>query len=191
MDRYVVALTGASGVIYGLRLVEELMKQDFEVHLIVSQPASLVIEQELKWNMNNPEQAFKSRLGERIIYHDNSDISAPLASGSFICRAMIIAPCTMATVSAVACGASRSLLERTADVMIKEKRPLIVVPRETPLSSIHLSNLLRLADLGVHVIPAMPAFYIEPQTVDDLVSFIVGKIMDALRLEHQLFKPYQ
>lgn len=191
MDRYIVALTGASGIVYGIRLVEELLRQS-EVHLIASRPACLVLEQELNWDFSGEcGEIFKSRLPGRLFYYDNCDIAAPPASGSFKCRGMIVIPCTMATASALACGSSRSLLERTADVMLKEKRPLIVVPRETPLSTIHLRNLLTLAEAGAHIIPAMPAFYSNPRNVADLVDFVVGKVLDAMHIEHQLFEPYQ
>lgn len=191
MDRYIVALTGASGAIYGIRLIEELLKH-FEVHLIASQPACLVLEQELNWDFSGEcGDVFKARLPGNLIYYDNKDLAAPPASGSFRCRGMIVIPCTMATVSALACGSSRSLLERTADVMLKEKRPLIVVPRETPFSTIHLRNLLTLAESGAHVIPAMPAFYTNPQSIADMVDFVVGKVLDAMQVEHRLFERYQ
>ncbi|MEQ8176068.1 MAG: flavin prenyltransferase UbiX [Syntrophomonadaceae bacterium] len=191
MDRYVVAFTGASGVVYGIRLVEELLKH-FEVHLIASRPACLVLEQELNWNFTGEcPEVFKARLPGNLVCYDNNDLAAPPASGSFMCQGMVVIPCTMATVSALACGSSRSLLERTADVMIKEKRPLIVVPRETPLSTIHLRNLLTLAESGAHVIPAMPAFYNKPQSIADMVDFVVGKVLDAMHIEHQLFERYQ
>lgn len=191
MERYIVALTGASGIVYGIRLIEELLKH-FEVHLIASQPACLVLEQEQGWDFSGGcEQVFRTRLPGHLVYYDNTDLAAPPASGSFRCQGMIVIPCTMATTSALACGSSRSLLERTADVMIKEKRPLIVVPRETPLSAIHLRNLLTLAESGVHIIPAMPAFYSNPEGMADLIDFIVGKVLDAMNIEHQLFKRYQ
>lgn len=191
MDRYIVALTGASGIVYGIRLIEELLKHS-EVHLIASHPACLVLEQELKWDFSEEcREVFKSRFPERLVYYENNDLTAPLASGSFKCRGMIVIPCTMATVSAIACGTSRSLIERTADVMIKEKRPLLVVPRETPLSTIHLRNLLTLGEAGAHVIPAMPAFYANPQSIADMVDFVVGKVLDAMDMEHGLFERYQ
>lgn len=191
MDRYIVALTGASGIVYGIRLIEELLKYS-EVHLIVSQPACLVLEQELNWDFSEEcGEVFKARFPGRLVYYDNNDLAAPPASGSFKFQGMIVIPCTMATVSAIACGSSRSLIERTADVMIKEKRPLIVVPRETPLSTIHLRNLLTLAESGVHVIPAMPAFYSNPKSIADIVDFVVGKVLDAMDMDHGLFERYQ
>lgn len=193
MSRYVVALTGASGAIYGIRLVQELLARGYEIHLIASEPALMVIEQELKWDLSASwEKVWHEHIsGERLFCYANTDIAAPMASGSFITNGMIIIPCTMATVSAVANGLSSSLIERTADVMIKEKRQLIVVPRETPLSSIHLQNMLNLANLGVQVVPAMPGFYHDPQTIEDMVDFVVGKVMDSMRITHNLFKRYE
>lgn len=191
MDRYIVALTGASGIVYGIRLIEELLKC-FEVHLIASHPACLVLEQELNWNFaGERKEVFKARLPGNLVYYDNNDLAAPPASGSFRCQGMVVIPCTMATTSALACGSSRSLLERTADVMMKEKRPLVIVPRETPLSTIHLRNLLTLAESGAHVIPAMPAFYSNPQSIADMVDFVVGKVLDAMHIEHCLFERYK
>ncbi|HAA09270.1 MAG: UbiX family flavin prenyltransferase [Syntrophomonadaceae bacterium] len=193
MARYIVGITGASGVVYGLRLLDILLKQEHEVHLVVTDPARIVIAEEMKWDM---QEDWKTEIhnhlsgkGNLTIY-DNSFIAAPIASGSFRVNGMIVIPCTMASVAAFAGGTARSLLERAADVMLKEKTPLIIVPRETPLSSIHLRNMLTLADAGAHIVPAMPAFYAAPKTINDLVDFIVGKVLDAIGLEHELFKRY-
>ncbi|HWP98482.1 MAG TPA: flavin prenyltransferase UbiX [Syntrophomonadaceae bacterium] len=192
MTRFVIGLTGASGVIYGIKLAEELLKRDFEVHMVASRPACLVIEEELGWDFTRPaEEVFREKLIGRLLYHDNDNIAAPIASGSYRCSGMVVIPCTMATASAIATGSSRSLLERCADVMLKERVPLLVVPRETPLSPVHLRNLLTLAEMGVHVIPAMPAFYSHPQTIEDMVDFVVGKVLDAMHVEHELFPRYQ
>ncbi len=127
----------------------------------------------------------------KMYFYDNQNIAAPLASGSFICEAMIVMPCSMALVSGIATGNARNLTERAADVMLKEKRKLILVPRETPLHSIHLRNMLTLSELGVYLIPAMPAFYHHPQTLEDMVDFMVGKVMDALKIEHNIYQRYQ
>lgn len=193
MHRLVVALTGASGVIYGIRLVEELLKRDFEVHLIISDPAQIVIEQELKWEFTNSvEETFKRYLpSDNLFLYENSNIAAPIASGSFLVDGMVVIPCTMSTVSNIAHGTSKNLLERAADVIIKERRQLVIVPRETPLSSIHLKNMLTLSDLGVYIVPAMPAFYNQPKDIDDMVNFVVGKVLDVLRVEHNLYNRYQ
>lgn len=192
MPRYIIGITGASGVIYGLRLLEVLLQQQMEVHLVVSDPARMVIEHEMKWNMQGEWKAeICAHLPPgNITVYDNSEIAAPIASGSFRVDGMLVIPCTMASIAAMASGSARSLLERAADVMMKEKRPLLIVPRETPLSSIHLRNMLLLAEAGAHIIPAMPAFYTNPETIEDMVDFVVGKVLDALGLDHQLFKRY-
>ena len=192
MARYIIGITGASGVVYGLRLVEFLLNQNYEVHLVVTDPARIVIAQEMKWDIEEDwKLAIQSHLptGDLIIY-DNSSIAAPIASGSFRVDGMLVIPCTMASIAAFANGSARSLLERSADVMLKEKRPLIVVPRETPLSAIHLRNMLSLAEAGAHIVPAMPAFYADPATIGDLVDFLVGKVLDAMDIEHGLFRRY-
>jgi len=192
MPRYIVGITGASGVIYGIRLLEVLLRQQAEVHLVVTNPARIVIEHELKWDMQGDWKAnLCGHLPEgNITVYDDSDIAAPIASGSFRVEGMLVVPCTMASIAGLASGYAHSLLERAADVMLKEKKPLLLVPRETPLSSIHLRNMLVLAEAGAHIIPAMPAFYTHPATVEDMVDFVVGKVLDALGVEHHLFKRY-
>jgi 4-hydroxy-3-polyprenylbenzoate decarboxylase len=192
MPRFIVALTGASGVIYGITLARELLSRDYEVHIIASEPARIVIEQELKWSSDSGwEDTFHQHLPGNLIYHDNNNIAACIASGSFVTNGMVIIPCTMSTVASVAHGMSNNLIERAADVMIKEKRPLIMVPRETPLSVIHLTNLLTLAQIGVQIVPAIPGYYHEPHTIMDLVNFVVGKVMDSMGISHNLYKRYQ
>lgn len=190
MANYVVALTGASGIIYGIRLAEELLQRKHTVHLVASRAAYIVMEQELGWRLNQHRQSWQPYLPGDLHIYANEDIDASIASGSFITEAMIVIPCTMATVSALACGSSRSLAERAADVALKEKRTLIVVPRETPLNTVHLRNMLALSEMGVHIIPAMPAFYHKPATLDDMVNFMVGKVLDALRIENSLYRRY-
>lgn len=193
MNKYIIGLSGASGSIYGIRLLEELLKRNKEIHLIISEPACQVIEQELHWNFDSGmEECFLKHLpAGNIKFYRNSDIAAPLASGSFITGGMVLIPCSMASISSISIGRGRNLMERCADVMLKEKRQLILVPRETPLSSIHLRNMLALSDLGVHIIPAMPAFYHHPRSIDDLVNFVVGKVMDAMHIEHDIFQRYK
>jgi len=192
MPRYIVGITGASGVIYGLRLLEVLLQKQTEVHLVVTNPGRIVIEHEMNWDMQGNWKAnICAHLPEgNITVYDDSDIAAPIASGSFRVDGMLVIPCTMASIAALASGSARSLLERSADVMLKEKKPLLLVPRETPLSSIHLRNMLLLAEAGAHIIPAMPAFYTHPATVEDVVDFVVGKVLDALGMDHNLFKRY-
>jgi 4-hydroxy-3-polyprenylbenzoate decarboxylase len=178
--RVIVAITGANGVVYGKRLLE-VLKGKNEVHLIISRASEKLIEYEL--------EITKKKLEELANFvYDEDDFSSPLASGSFVTDAMIIIPCSMKTLAGIAHGYSENLILRAADVTLKERRRLILVPRETPLSSIHLRNMLELSMQGVVIIPAMPAFYHRPKTIDDLVDFIVGKVLDSLGIYHELFK---
>lgn len=177
--RLIVAITGASGVIYGKRLLEVLKEKNVEVLLVVSDAARKVAEHELG-------ETDWSSLSSRVFAQD--DIGAPLASGSFKVDAMVIVPASMKTVGALASGYCDDLISRAADVQMKEGRRLIVVPRETPLHAIHLENLAKLSRLGVTVLPAMPGFYHKPETVSDLIDFVVGKILDQLGIEHGLFR---
>ena len=178
--RLIVAITGASGVVYGKRLLE-VLKGKHDIYLIISKASEKLIEQELEIPKKELEE-----LASHV--YDEDDFSSPLASGSFVTDAMIIIPCSMKTLAGIAHGYSENLILRAADVALKEKRKLILVPRETPLSSVHLRNLLELSMQGVVIIPAMPAFYHRPQTIEDLVDFIVGKVLDSLGLDHELFK---
>ncbi|SFJ57973.1 UbiX family flavin prenyltransferase [Thermoflavimicrobium dichotomicum] len=192
--RLVVAMSGASGAPYALCLLEELLRQGHEVHLLVTEAGWRVLKEEHQWPIQEREQIFYQRFGHlpgTLIYHPIKDIGASIASGSFRIDAMIVIPCTMGTLAKIAHGISSNLLERTADVMIKERRPLILVPRETPLSSIHLENMLKLAQAGVSIVPAMPAFYISPTHIDDMVRFVAGKVLDILGIDHQLYQPWE
>ncbi|WP_340029063.1 UbiX family flavin prenyltransferase [Paenibacillus sp. FSL H7-0940] len=188
--RLVVGITGASGSIYGIRLIETLLDLEYNVHLVISNAGWRVLKEELDWDVTNRdavlEEKFANRAGS-LIYHPVSDIGASIASGSYLADGMIIMPCSMGTLSSIAQGSSDNLMSRAADVMMKEGRTLILVPRETPLHAIHLENMLKLSRLGVRMIPAMPAFYYKPQTMDELILFLVGKVLDSLRIPHQLF----
>ncbi|WP_138492961.1 UbiX family flavin prenyltransferase [Paenibacillus pinistramenti] len=187
----VVGITGASGSVYGVRLITVLLEMNIEVHLVVTQAGWRVLKEELGWETTDREKALQAAFGHlpgRLVYHAVGDIGASIASGSFRTEGMVVIPCSMGSLSAIAHGSSDNLLARTADVMLKEGRELILVPRETPLHAIHLENMLKLARMGVKMIPAMPAFYFGPATLDDLVDFMVGKVLDSLRIEHQLFK---
>ena len=172
-------MTGASGVIYGKRLLE-VLKGKNEIHLIISRACETLIEYELKTTKKELE-------GLADFIHREDDFSSPLASGSFIIDAAVIIPCSMKTLAGIAHGYSENLILRAADVTLKERRKLILVPRETPLSPVHLRNLLQLSKQGVFIVPAMPAFYSQPKTVEEMVDFVVGKVLDALGLEHQLY----
>jgi 4-hydroxy-3-polyprenylbenzoate decarboxylase len=177
--RLIVAITGASGTIYGKRLLEEAKRRKIEVHLVVSAAGEKVAEAELgkvDW----------AKLATRVYSPD--DIAATIASGSFKVDAMVVVPATMKTVGALASGYCDDLISRAADVQMKEGRRLILVPRETPLHAIHLENMAKLSRMGVTILPAMPGFYHEPKTVDDLVNFIVGKILDQLGVDHALYR---
>ena len=187
----VVALTGASGSPYGVRLLDILLRAGHTVHLIISPAATQVMERELGVTIDLTR--FDARLFlknvdvARLHYHDYRDFSAGIASGSFRTAGMVVCPCSMGTVAAIAHGTSQNLIHRAADVHLKERRKLILVPRETPLGLIQLRNLTAVAEAGAVVLPAMPAFYTLPKTVDDMVDFVVGRVCDQLGVEHRLF----
>jgi 4-hydroxy-3-polyprenylbenzoate decarboxylase len=198
-------MTGASGTIYGVRLIEELLAAGNRVSLLISNSGFSVLEEEcgLSWNclaeeIDNRLQDYfapaismgldSTNFEPSLTYYAENDFFAPIASGSSAPDAMIVAPCSMGTLARIAAGLSGNLLERAADVMLKEGKPLLLLPRETPLSAIHLENMLKLARLGVKIVPPMPGFYGKPQTVDDMVNFVVGKILDQLGIEGNLFK---
>jgi flavin prenyltransferase len=191
--RWVVGITGASGAIYGVTLCRQLLAAGFHLHLVITDAGWRVLKEELGWDashrLDGLNDAFGSALSEqRMTYHPLNDIGATIASGSFLCEGMVIIPCSMGSLSAIASGASTNLLTRAADVMLKEGRPLLLVPRETPLHSIHLENMLKLSRIGVRIIPAMPAFYNGPQTLQDVVDFMVGKVMDNMGISHDTYK---
>lgn len=190
----VVAMTGASGAIYGLRLVEELLVADCRVTLLLSCSGRQVLTREtgLDWQGSVEQRLQVMRqhfnCGEALLHYDEDDLSAPAASGSAAPAAMVVLPCSMGTAARLAAGISGNLIERAADVVLKEGRPLLLAPREMPLSTIHLENLLRLARAGARIVPAMPAFYHQPRTVAELVDFVVGKVLDGLGVDHKLFQ---
>lgn len=195
MSRHLaLAITGASGAIYGLRLTEELLKAGCRVSLLISRCGRAVLQEECGIAWDGDEAAITTQIrshfgvADRLSFYADDNFFAPLASGSAAADAMVICPCSLGTVGRIAAGLSGTLIERAADVMLKEGRPLLLVPRETPLSALHLENLLKLARLGVRIVPPMPAFYQQPQTVADLVDFVVGKLLDQLEIEHHLFK---
>jgi flavin prenyltransferase len=188
-----LALTGASGVQYGIRLLECLVAAGVPVHLMLSRPAQVVLG--LETDLSVPgrpaeigryfSERFQAEPGQ-IRCYGPEQWTAPVASGSAVPRAMVVCPCSTATLSAVATGASRSLIERAADVVLKERRKLILVVRETPFSEVHLENMLRLARLGAVIMPANPAFYHRPRSLDDLIDFMVARILDHLDIAHDL-----
>lgn len=179
----IVAITGASGAAYARLLIHTLSQENIRVHLVASGAGRLVYGLET----GTPLEA---DLPGGVILYDEKDFTAPFASGSFQSRGMVIVPCTMGTLAAVAGGISQNLIHRAADVCLKERRRLILVPRETPLNVIHLQNMLRLSRAGAVVLPAMPGFYHQPKTVDDLVHFIVARILDQLQMPQSLLPPW-
>lgn len=194
MKRIIVAITGASGIIYAQRLLAILSQSDVRVYLTISEAGAITMREELSVKIDLTDFQPESLLGfhaDNIEYHNFTDIAAPIASGSYQTEGMVIVPCSMGTLGAIAAGLSNNLIERAADVCIKERRKLILAPRETPLSSIHLENMLKLSNLGVCILPAMPAYYHQPERIIDLVDFIVGKILDQFGIENQLFKRWQ
>lgn len=192
---FAVAVTGASGSIYGLRATAEILRAGMKVSLIITRAGFAVMKEEcgIDWSgagagMADELQRYFGDSADRLSFYEEDDLFAPIASGSSAPDAMIVVPCSMGTLSRVSCGNSGNLLERAADVMLKEGRPLVLVPRETPFNAIHLEHMLKLARLGVKVVPAMPGFYHKPETMDDLVDFVVGKVLDSVGVEHALFR---
>jgi len=187
-----LAFTGASGLPYGIRLLEQLLAAGCRVWLLYSPAAQVVAQQEMQLSLPSQAKALQAlwreqyRCGEQLSVFGREEWFAPPASGSNPADAMVVCPCSMGTLAAIAHGLSDSLIERAADVSIKEKRPLILVPRETPLSVIHLENLLSLARLGVVILPPSPGFYTHPTSVADMVDFVVARILDQLHIPHQL-----
>lgn len=188
-----LALTGASGMPYGLRLLECLLAANVRVYLLYSQAAQIVIRQEIgeTWpsRAKEVETLLQQRHGvdaSRLRVFGREEWFSPVASGSNPADAMVICPCTMGTLAAVAAGMSDNLIERAADVSIKENKKLIIVPRETPYSAIHLENMLKLARMNVCILPPNPGFYHHPKTVEALVDFVVARILDQLQVPHEL-----
>lgn len=197
MKRIVLAMTGASGAVYGLKLGRELLNSGARLTILISGAGFQVIKEETGLDLRE-EKGVKQALEDYFLpgpgmleFYEEDDFFAPVASGSSAPDAMVICPCTMGTLSRIASGSSGTLLERCADVMIKEKRTLTLVPRETPLSEIHLENMLRLARMGVRIVPAMPAFYHQPGSIEDLVDFVVGKVLDSLGIGNSLYKRWK
>lgn len=185
MKRIIVGLSGASGTVYGIRLLQELRRQPgVETHLVVTRAAVVTL------RLENPEWELSAVQQLAHIVHREGDIAASIASGSFAVEAMVVAPCSMKSLAAIAHGFGDNLLCRAADVALKERRKLILVPRETPLSALHLRNMLSLSELGAVILPPMPAFYHRPQSVAEVVDHTVGKILENLGLEHQLYEPW-
>jgi 4-hydroxy-3-polyprenylbenzoate decarboxylase len=200
---FVIGITGASGAVYATRLLDVLLSAGHAVHLSISPAGQQVLRHELGLSVDlaafRPEQLLPQWFGDaaqaagdrqpgRLAYYHHQDFWAPIASGSFLTDGMVICPCSGGTLSGVVHGTSNNLIHRAADVHLKERRPLVLVPRETPLSAVHLENLQKAHQAGAVVLPAMPGFYHGPTTIAHLVDFVVARICDQLRVEHDLLR---
>lgn len=195
-EKITVAITGASGSIYGIELIRNILKADISVNLVISDPGFLVLKEEMEiaWKGNEDKITDNARIyfgaGKNLTYYGNSNYFSPLASGSSGSKTMVIAPCSMGSLARITGGISSNLVERAADVIMKESGSLVLLPRETPLNSIHLENMLKLSRMGVKIVPAMPAFYHKPINVAELVNFVVGRILDTIGIQHSLVKKW-
>lgn len=196
MKRYVFAVTGASGAPVGLRVLCELAKTS-EVHLLISSPAFGILRDETGMDWQGGDEAaiterVRAALGtDNVHYWAEKNFAAPVSSGSFRTDGMLVVPCTMKTLAGVAGGYAETLVERAADVTLKEGRALLLSPREMPFSAVHLENMLKLAALGVKIVPPVPAFYFGPENLDDMVDFLAGKVLDAMGVGHDLYKRWE
>lgn len=193
MSTFVIGMTGASGSIYGITLIRELAALGHRLYVTLTKEARFILKDEMGMEWSGEADDIQRILlktfpGSDIRYCMETDLTAPIASGSVLTDGMVIVPCSMKTVAAVANGFSANLIERAADVSLKEGRRLIIVPRETPLGEVHLQNLLTLARMRVKVLAAMPAFYQHPKSIEDMVNFIVGRVLDGLGIQHKLFR---
>jgi len=179
--RIIIGITGASGVIYGIEILKELRKKDLETHLIISEPGKKNIILETDYSIGDVES-----MADKV--YDNDDLEAPLASGSFLTNGMIVAPCTINTLSGIANSYSENLLVRAADVTLKEKRKLVLLVRETPLHKGHLRLMSMAADIGAHILPPIPSFYHHPKTIEDIIRQTIGKVFDYFEIEHHLYE---
>ena len=193
MKRIIVGITGASGAILGERFVRHLLDGGHEVHAIISPSGSDVFQEELGISLGKTHREIEKnflkhyRAKSRLFVAPADDFNARVSSGSAKIDAMVIVPCSLSTVGAIANGITMNLIHRAAGVSIKERRPLALVPRESPLSPIHLKNLLYLSEIGVHIVPATTAFYHKPKTIEEMVDFTLGRVLDLLKIEHKLF----
>lgn len=194
MGRFVVGISGASGVVLARRLIVELASGGHAIELVMSQSAQYTAAIELgkEWaTAAKFVQQLPASIQGQVTIHPIQDVGSAIASGSYRVDGMVVIPCSMATVAAIAVGLGDNVLRRAADVTLKEKRPLVLVPRESPLSELHLENLLKLSRLGAAIVPPVPAWYTAPQTLEDVENFIVGKVLDVLRIDHQLYKRWK
>jgi 4-hydroxy-3-polyprenylbenzoate decarboxylase len=193
---YVVGITGASGAPYAQTLLRYFYQKKISTHLLLTKASLQVIKEEIDLEFGPSPQGWRKGLEKmigreyfkHICLHDLEDWHSPLASGSYKTDAMIIIPCSVHTLSAIATGQSSNLLERRADIMLKEKKTLVIVFREMPLNSIHLEHLLKLSQMGAHVLPAAPGFYHHPKTIQEMVDFVIGRVLDVLEIPNALYK---
>ncbi len=183
-DKIVIGFSGASGIIYGIRLLEILHSINIQTYLIISEWAKKNIEIETDKTLEYVKSLSS-------VNYDNFKLDASVSSGSFLHDGMVIVPCSMKSLSSIANGYDDTLISRAASVTLKESRKLIIVPRETPLSRIHLENMIKLQEAGAIILPAMPGFYHNPSTIDEIIDHLVGKILDQLNIEHDLFKRWK
>ena len=184
-NEIIIGISGASGIQYGIRLLEALKQmKKYEIHLVISGSAKKLIEIETDLSVGDVE-----KLGDN--FYDDEDFTAPIASGSHRSRGMIIAPCSMKTLASIASGMSDTLISRAADCCLKEKRPLVLMTRETPLNLIHVENMKKAIEAGALILPACPAFYPKPKTLDDIIDFMAGRALDLLDIEHNLYKRWR
>ncbi|HXS09092.1 MAG TPA: flavin prenyltransferase UbiX [Candidatus Krumholzibacteria bacterium] len=196
MAVYAVGITGGSGAPYALRLLRVLLDKGHDVHLVISPAGETILQVEsgirvgktLREKAATIATAIETQHEARLRVFDPMNLAAPISSGSFACEGMVIVPCSTGTLGRIANGISSNLIERAADVCLKERRRLVVVPRETPLNEIHLRNMLALRQAGADILPAMPAFYHKPRHISDLIDMIVGRVLDRLGVENELFQ---
>jgi 4-hydroxy-3-polyprenylbenzoate decarboxylase len=182
--RIIIGITGASGVIYGVEILKELAKKDLETHLVISESGKKNILFETEYSIKDVES-----MADKV--YDNNDLEASPASGSFLNNGMIVAPCTIKTLSGIANSYSNNLLVRAADVALKEKRKLVLLVRETPLHKGHLRLMSMAADMGAHILPPIPSFYNHPKTIEDIIHQTIGRVFDYFEIEHNLFKRWE
>jgi 4-hydroxy-3-polyprenylbenzoate decarboxylase len=193
MKKYILAITGATGPVIGLRVLRELVIKA-EVHMVISGQSFSIMRDEADVDLaGRTETDIQTKVrkftgSENVFYYDEKNFESPISSGSFKTDGMFVVPCSMKSLSGIANGYSNSLVERAADVTIKEGRPLLLSPREMPFHAIHLENMLKLARLGVKIAPPVIGFYHEPKSIDDIVDFIAGKILDLMGVEHDIYK---
>lgn len=191
MKRYIIGITGASGSRYGIRTAEALLETGAFVHMVITEMGRKVFAFETEHSFSRWMEWTKEKYPNQIEEDEIGDLFAGIASGSFYSDGMAVVPCSMSTMGELAAGITKNLLTRAADVALKQRTPLILVPRETPLSAVHLKNMLALSEAGAHIVPAMPGFYQKPGSVEDMIDFVAGKVLDSFRIENKLYSHWR